>query len=212
MAHLLQALNPGLALLASLPLVAAEAQRPFSHRLHLKLNLECLSCHSIVESSTRLEDNNLPARKVCLPCHEQVNIRAPSPSLLARFDHRQHLRLGNLAPAIRAAIDSKAYLSPSGEIRRHLNTGNRCSACHRGLEESDSAGRSVFPQMADCLVCHPKIDPPFSCEFCHRAAENLKPESHTPDYLDLHGSGRVKLDKPSCAVCHGRRFTCLGCH
>ena len=67
--------------------------------------------------------------------------------------------------------------------------------------------------MADCLVCHNKIDNPFSCEKCHTApAVQLKPPSHTADYVDTHSSGKLQLDKPSCVICHGKEFTCLGCH
>jgi hypothetical protein len=40
----------------------------------------------------------------------------------------------------------------------------------------------------------------------------LKPAFHTPDYIDTHSSGKLKLDKPSCVICHGVNFTCLGCH
>lgn len=168
--------------------------------------------------SKRVEDNNLPDKAVCLPCHKSAIVmkqaaRKPAATLLAHFDHEMHLKLGNIAPVIAAAIDSKQYLSPAaGEIRRHLNTANPCVACHRGLEESDAVTHSALPQMADCLVCHNKIDPPFSCEFCHSKNANLKPASHTPDYLDTHTRKNAIPDKASCAICHGRRFTCLGCH
>jgi len=192
--------------------MAAAAPPPFSHRLHLKLKLDCATCHTLVRGSTRVEDNNLPVKAVCLRCHKDATIPKPAPTLLARFDHQRHLKLGNIARVIAAAIDSKTYLSPPGDIRRHLNTTNPCIACHRGLEESDAVGKSAMPQMADCLVCHAKIDPPYSCEFCHSPGAKLKPANHTPDFLDSHTSPKAKLDKPSCAVCHGRRFTCLGCH
>jgi len=120
--------------------------------------------------------------------------------------------MGNFARIIAAAIDAKSYLSPAGDIRRHLNTTNACVACHRGLEESDAVAKVNMPQMADCLVCHTQIDPPFSCEQCHARGPHLKPASHTRDYIDTHSSGKLKLDKPSCVVCHGREFRCLGCH
>src|ERR1700674_2127404 len=115
---------------------AAQTPRPFSHELHLKLptKLACVACHSSVQTSTRPEDNNLPPAAICLGCHKEneVRIGQPRPTLLARFNHQKHLSLGNVAPVIRAAIDSKAYLSPVGNIRRHLNTPNACAACHRG--------------------------------------------------------------------------------
>ncbi len=185
---------------------------PFSHKLHLKLKPECVSCHAAAVDSTRVEDNILPAEGVCLPCHKDAAIRKPAATLLTRFDHKKHLSMGNLAPVILSAIDTKAYLSTPGDIRRHLITKNACAACHRGMEESEEVTKAALPQMADCLTCHSKIDNPFSCEMCHVRGPHLKPATHTPDYLDRHNSKKIPLDKPSCAVCHGRRFTCLGCH
>jgi bacterioferritin-associated ferredoxin len=131
---------------------------------------------------------------------------------VAKFSHLQHLKLGNIASAIAAAIDSGKYLSDPHDIRSHLNTKNQCGACHRGLEESDAVTKAAFPQMADCLVCHNEMDPPYSCSKCHVDVPALKPATHKVGWLDLHSSGRANLDKPSCAVCHGRNFRCLGCH
>jgi hypothetical protein len=203
---------------SSLVLSAAAAQtpRPFSHELHLKLpaKLTCVTCHSSAPKSKRSEDNNLPPVALCRGCHKdnEVSIGRPRPTLLARFNHQKHLALGNIAPVIRAAIDSKAYLSPAGDIRRHLDSANPCAACHRGMETSTALAKSDLPQMADCLVCHNKIDPPFSCEFCHANGMALKPANHVSDFLDTHSRKDAKLDKTTCAVCHAQKFTCMGCH
>jgi hypothetical protein len=192
---------------------AAQNPRPFSHALHLKLQgFTCVTCHASVQTSTRLEDNNLPPIAICAGCHKDAKINPPAPHILARFDHKKHLSLGNIAPVIRGAIDSKSYLSDPGDIRRHLDSANACAACHRGMEESTALAKTDFPQMADCLVCHNKVDPPFSCEFCHAKGAALKPASHTPDFIDAHNRKNANLDKTTCAVCHGRKFTCLGCH
>jgi len=187
---------------------------PFSHQQHLKLGLECASCHKGALSSARPADNNLPTQEVCRSCHEQpVAIKQPSPNLVTRFSHLQHLKLGNFAAVIAAAIDGKTYHTlPAETVHKHLNTNNACGACHRGLEGSTQVSKANMPQMADCLVCHPKIDNPFSCEFCHDPGPHLKPASHVPGYLDFHSTGRANLDKQSCVICHGKRFTCLGCH
>ena len=148
----------------------------------------------------------------CEDCHAATATGAASQGKRnLRFNHKLHLSMGNIAPLLRDAIDKKTYLG-SGEIRKDLDTRNACAACHRGLERVDAAAKANFPQMADCLVCHPKIDPPFSCENCHLDTKVLKPASHTPDYIDIHSSKRLKLDKPSCRICHGVNFTCLGCH
>jgi Cytochrome c7 and related cytochrome c len=126
---------------------------PFSHKDHLELGLECARCHTAAATSTKASDNLLPARTVCLQCHENAEIPAPPQSRVVTFSHAQHLKMGNLAPLLAAAIDKKTYLQPPGDIRRHLDTKNPCQACHRGLEESDRVTPAAMPQMADCLVC-----------------------------------------------------------
>ena len=191
---------------------AAWAQTPFSHRLHLQLKLECRTCHTAAPKSTSAQDNLLPAKTVCLSCHEDVQIPARPVTPVTRFNHALHLKLGNIAPIVARAIDTKTYLSPPGELRARLNGTNPCMACHRGLAQSDAVSNAALPRMADCLVCHNQIDPPDSCEFCHAKSMHLKPQNHTADFLDSHTRKNARLDKTSCAVCHGRRFTCLGCH
>jgi hypothetical protein len=79
----------------------------------------------------------------------------------------------------------------------------RCEDCHH-------AGAPA--QMAGCIVCHSEVSPPDSCVFCHAKNAKLTPTSHTPEWLDVHSSGKVKLDEEACALCHGRNFTCEGCH
>lgn len=194
--------------------MAAQTSPPFSHELHLKLpqKLACVACHVSVQTSTRVEDNNLPPVAVCLGCHKSPTVGKPRPTILAHFDHKKHLALGNVAPAIAAAIDAKTYFLPPAGLRRKLDTTNACGACHRDMEHSTALARSDLPLMADCLVCHNKIDPPFSCEFCHAKSAALKPADHTPDFLDLHNHKNFKFDKESCDICHGRKFQCLGCH
>ena len=190
----------------------AATSAPFSHKLHLTLKFECTSCHLDAATSTRPEDNLLPRIGVCTQCHVDVGVGKPRTTRVVHFSHEQHLKMGNVAPVIAAAIDKKTYLQPSGNIRRHLDTKNACEACHRGMAEADPVAPAEMPQMADCLVCHSQIDNPFSCEKCHAKNANLKPANHVPEFLDTHTTGKLGLDKTTCAVCHGRTFRCLGCH
>ena len=185
---------------------------PFSHKLHLKLIPQCTTCHTAAESSTKPSDNLLPAATACAKCHKpgEVTIPAPPTTNLAHFSHAQHLKMGNVAPIIAAAIDKKDYLQPVGNIRAQLDTKIACEACHRGLHESDAVARPNMPQMADCLVCHNQIDNPFSCEKCHDPKASLKPADHVGEFHSTHNKPTV--DKSGCAVCHGRSFHCLGCH
>jgi hypothetical protein len=132
---------------------------------------------------------------------------------LKSFSHKKHLALGNIAPVIARAIDNGTYLSPPGNLRAQLDTKNPCEACHRGLGQSDEITRANMPQMADCLVCHDQVDPPFSCSFCHTKEANLKPATHAADFLDSHPKKLASLGgKETCDVCHGLKFRCLGCH
>ena len=133
---------------------------------------------------------------------------------LKPFSHKKHLALGNIAPVIARAIDNGTYLSPpAGNLRAQLDTKNPCEACHRGLAEAEEITRANMPQMADCLVCHDQVEPPFSCSFCHTKDAVLKPAAtHTPDFLDSHPKKLASLGKETCDVCHGRKFRCLGCH
>jgi len=193
-------------------LAALASAAPFSHRLHLKLKPDCTNCHTTVAHSARAEDNNLPPAALCKPCHANASVPAPPKTLLAHFSHEKHLQLGNIAPLIAKAIDSGQYLSPPDDIRGHLNGTNACLACHRGIETSEVVSRANMPQMADCLVCHNKIELPFSCEQCHGAGAKLRPADHPPEFLESHSRLEAKFDKTTCTVCHGRRFRCLGCH
>jgi hypothetical protein len=171
-----------------------------------------VDCHAGAPKSTKVEDNLLPAKQVCLECHEDATIPGPPAVRISKFSHELHLRMGNVAPILAAAIDHRNYLQPAGNIRRYLNTNNACEACHRGLQESDHVNRAALPQMADCLVCHTVIEPPFSCQDCHAKGADLKPASHNQaHFLDIH-SRPGQIDKAGCAVCHGKTFQCMGCH
>jgi predicted CXXCH cytochrome family protein len=207
------------ALLLALASGAAFAATPFSHRLHLEMGLDCTGCHAAAATSTRADDNLLPEAQVCRGCHAAGIVPQRPPALatpVTKFNHALHLKMGSItAPLIAKTIDLGNYLQPwlAADVRAHLNSKNPCEACHRGLEESDAVTPAALPNMADCLVCHGKIDLPWTCEDCHSKTSNLTPASHKTDhFFDLHSRGNLQLDKTTCAVCHGREFTCMGCH
>jgi len=176
----------------------------------VELKPQCVSCHTKATTSNKLEDNLLPAAEACRSCHESVQIKQPAATRLAKFDHAFHTRFGNIAPLIAAAIKGDTYLGDGAKRLPHLSTKNACAACHSGIESSTAiTAKAHHPDMADCLVCHNRIDPPYSCETCHGSDKTLKPALHTANYLDAHTR---KSEKIGCANCHGKRFTCLGCH
>ncbi len=174
-------------------------QAQFSHKEALERKLECLNCHAAQRTAAGLSEKHRG-------------------KVLKDFSHGRHVSLGNLAPVIAGAIDRKEYLGSPNKIdllklRADLITDNACGACHRGMASvTGPLTKANFPNMEDCLVCHNKVDAPFSCTQCHAETMNLRAANHTPDFLDRHTTGKLNLDKTTCAACHGRRFTCQGCH
>jgi hypothetical protein len=200
----------------------------FSHRSHLaRTGTRCLDCHDLVRSSTRAEDRNLPPEKACLGCHDGTRARRdctlchaspaggrlPDPPRRAyRFDHALHAGLGDVGPVLAAALRSGRYLGRAADLEGHLESGDACQACHRGLGGSRVVSGPHLPRMADCQVCHTQTDPPFGCAKCHTSDAVLRPASHAGNFADLHSSAREVPDKSGCKQCHGVGFTCMGCH
>lgn len=208
-----------LVMIAAAAPAAAESVK-FSHKLHLAQGLFCITCHGSAQTSSKASDGNLPSGQICLACHDGAGAPRVELSGLAaiepasrsfRFNHEFHLGMGNLAPIFAAALDSGKYLGHADGIRR-LDVEDACQACHRGLTETDLASKTNLPRMSDCLVCHDRVDNPFSCEKCHLDGVDLLPASHTREFIDLHSTGKLNLDKVSCQPCHGKNFTCMGCH
>jgi hypothetical protein len=210
-------------LLHNLPTKCLAGSSGFPHRYHLKLpELTCVSCHTHLGENTQITDQPSLSPALCSECHdghkaqklESVNkyLFASSRRTNLFFNHQQHLKLGNVAPAILAAIESNQYLGSLAGLQKALVTANPCQACHRYLVELDGKQPAHFPQMADCLVCHAAIDPPYSCELCHPPGMKPKPVTHTSDFMDTHSSQISTLDRSTCKVCHGLKFRCKGCH
>jgi len=195
--------------------VGAAPSGPFSHRRHLALpEVACEVCHASVAASTAAADDNRPAPEACLRCHDRTYAdlaRAqPPPTRPFRFNHKLHLGLGNLAPIFAATIDGGAYLGDGAAVRPLLQGADRCAACHRGMAQTDVVSAANLPRMADCLVCHSRVEPPTSCVFCHTSEAVLKPASHAGSFTDRHS--RREVAKTDCRLCHARKFTCMGCH
>jgi hypothetical protein len=179
-------------------------------------------CHSAAAGSRTADDNLLPKPEICAGCHTGERKLATAPVIkplrkltVTKFNHQLHARLGPaVAATVLKALETKRYLADHGSLRKELLSAGKhpCTGCHRGLDRSDAVTTAAFPHMADCLTCHNTIDPPFSCVKCHDENQRLKPASHTNDWIDRHSTGKANLDKASCVVCHGRGFTCLGCH
>ena len=198
------------------------AESKFSHQLHInQVGADCLICHGGATTSKAAADRILPEEDTCHSCHNGAIAPIVDTAWLTEretrkrtfyFNHEFHLKIGNVTAIIRSALDEGRHLGESVGIRRFLNHDNACQGCHRGLEEINLATQSNLPSMSDCLVCHSKIDNPFSCEECHLPGSKLKPADHTREFVDLHSTGKLNLNKTTCLPCHGTNFSCMGCH
>lgn len=158
--------------------IAVRAQPyQFSHRTHLTMKLACVRCHPHIPESMALAATQaqIISEDACGDCHGKAILNlAPAPvPILAHFSHKLHLS---------------------------MKPTSACGACHRGLLESDSITRDLLPRMTECLVCHTEVNPPESCLRCHAAGAQLKPASHTPEFLAAH-AGQAGKD-PQCRTCH----------
>jgi hypothetical protein len=205
----------GSALLLSTALAAAAPRHPFSHKYHLAQVTSCENCHTLAEKSTTAADNLLPDKSACVTCHDEVDIMEPHKIGVQAFNHSVHVKMGNVAQTIAAAIAAKQYLGAEPPTPAQLEAKLPCAGCHHGIPESESVPRdrlvkAHFPQMADCLVCHNQIKPPESCRKCHAAEQALKPTSHGAGFEEKHAEKTVA--KTGCSTCHGRKITCGECH
>ena len=127
----------------------------FSHKIHASYDIPCQTCHLKAEGSELASDGLLPDASRCLNCHDARTTSAKRPESLGHavlptrnllFNHRKHLQLGNIAPALTAAVDSGTYLGfSSPKLRDQLQSENPCEACHRGLNDGLSKAASHLP-------------------------------------------------------------------
>jgi len=145
------------------------------------MKLECVRCHPAIPASASpaRRQSEIISEDACGDCHGKAILNltpVPSPRpALAHFSHKLHLSF-----------------RPTGA----------CTACHRGLLQSDAVSLSLLPKMSDCLVCHTEVKPPESCYRCHARDAELKPASHTPEFLAAHGG--EPGNEPECRACHPR--------
>ena len=191
----------------------------FSHQLHIVDNdMECTDCHTGVTESLYAYDDNRPDKDVCFSCHDDTLFSHESslrtvenPVRNVIFGHNSHVNLDSIGILLKMAVSSGNYLGIPPDLSEEFDLENACTSCHRGMNKTDYSTKDNLPVMSDCLLCHSEVDPPFSCGNCHSSDFRLTPVSHTETWIDDHTE--MKHEKPnSCESCHGRSFTCRGCH
>ena len=149
------------AALLALPLLAADATAPvqpvpYSHKVHLKLGLQCKDCHKNPDPG---EVMGLPASTTCMNCHKAVKAESPHIQKIA-----ESAKSGKPLPWVRVyQIPSYVFFSH----RAHVEAGATCQNCHGPVAERDVIAKEVDISMGACMDCHRKMKASNDCTYCH---------------------------------------------
>ncbi len=124
--------------------VPREQPVPFSHAHHVGgLGLDCLYCHTSVESSSFA---NIPPTKTCMNCHSQIWSTSPTLEPV-----RASFRTGVSINWTRVNdLPDFVYFNHS----IHVNKGVGCESCHGRVDEMPLTWQAASLQMDWCLDCH----------------------------------------------------------
>jgi len=129
---------------------------PYSHKVHLALGLNCVSCHMNDDPG---EYMGFPAEKTCMLCHQTVKVDSP-----------------HVAKVAAAARDKKpiawvrVYKLPTYVYfshRVHTEAGTTCETCHGPIRERDVVTKEVVHNMKSCIACHVATKARNDCLTCH---------------------------------------------
>lgn len=169
----------------------------FSHKKHVGMEFECLTCHDSVEGSESGEDNNLPNMDVCMVCHDGETASEECDACHTNPDD----------PQTYPRVDNYHKMFAH---RTHLERDTECAVCHVGVSEVEIATVANLPRMQVCMQCHQASLALQDCETCHEDYRLLRPESHSNLWVSIHRD-QAKIDQTGCADCHGQDY-CQSCH
>jgi c(7)-type cytochrome triheme protein len=155
----------------------------FDHARHLKLGVDCATCHAAAPTSTAAADVLIPAEAACRQCHEidraQPAKVTPAGSPAARCDACHVVAPagnGDGAPAGWMPRGATFSTPPRVELARpnlkfnhrlHVSRGLGCALCHANVAGEAQATRADLPKMSLCLGCHDGKQATSRCGACH---------------------------------------------
>lgn len=125
--------------------LTAKQSHSFSHKMHSKYNITCLSCHYQAETNSLA---NLPSTKDCLMCH--VALKTESELLRSIINSYDSL----ISLVYLKVYDLPDYVKFSHST--HINSGIDCATCHGYVDQMDSVYQVRDLTMAWCVKCHRK--------------------------------------------------------
>jgi hypothetical protein len=133
---------------------------PFSHEHHVKgLGIDCRFCHDSADKSAFA---GMPATKVCMNCHQQIQVGSPMlEPVRESFKNNKPIqwqRVNRVADFV--------YFNHSV----HVNKGFGCTTCHGPVSDMPLMWQHGTLLMEWCLDCH--RDP----------AKNIRPRDRVYDW------------------------------
>jgi hypothetical protein len=142
---------------AQAPAAAPVQPLPYSHKTHIKLGLQCRSCHTNPDAGKLM---TYPPTVVCMGCHQAIATDRPSIQKLAEF-----AKTGEPIPWVRV------YRVPDYVYWRHgthLEAEVTCAECHGPVAVRDViAVETNVTRMLGCVTCHDKRQSYTDCAACH---------------------------------------------
>jgi len=165
LAVVLLAILLGAVLVAAAPPDHPEALADIDHSIHVTSGLECVDCHTGVESNSRA---GVPSITICAGCHEGSSAEdlggTANASLIA-----DHLKSGEELwwPRSYVLVDQVIF----SHLRHCKVAGIDCSECHGDMRSArtlpaEPLGRVLT--MEGCRDCHTRHGATVDCWACHR--------------------------------------------
>ncbi len=173
----------------------------FSHKLHVTANgIECLTCHSGIDTTTTTSGNFVPKMDVCFQCHSD----AQNKCTMCHTDPDKAMPF----PVEKRDI----VFSHQSHLSR---VKNDCTYCHTRISLETAPAPGNLPTMQVCLTCHQKDYDTLQCSGCHTSLSSLSIErlshfTHNAGFKNNHGV-IARTDINSCEQCHQLSF-CDTCH
>ena len=149
-----------LAFLAICPPLSPAQQQPieFPHDRHVAKGLECIDCHSRVDTRS---EAGMPSVRKCMLCHEKVATDGPGVKIL-----RQYAEKKREVPWVRVYQFTKAA-HVKFRHAPHVRAGIDCATCHGEVSGMTVVTAQVDHTMGTCLSCHRQKQASEDCAACH---------------------------------------------
>ncbi|MCW5976589.1 MAG: cytochrome c3 family protein [Bryobacteraceae bacterium] len=143
---------------ASAWLGGADQPLDFPHNTHVAAGLECIDCHTGVESRAQA---GLPSVRKCMLCHATVATDKPGVKALRDWADRKREIPWTRVYGFEAEAQVKFNHAP------HTWAKVECKTCHGEVERMGVAQRAVKHTMGTCITCHRQNNASVDCVACH---------------------------------------------